>query len=77
MFHLARVVGIEVEEEIVIEDIPTFDTLDDGWEEAILSTPQVELEIEEEEPKIMLLKPTIMEALKAFQILSNFTVLNN
>jgi hypothetical protein len=74
MFHLARVVGIEVEEEIVIEDIPTFDTLDDGWEEAILSTPQVELEIEEEEPKIMLLKPTIMEALKAFQILSNFTV---
>jgi hypothetical protein len=39
MFHLARAVGIEVEEEIVIEDIPTFDTLDDGWEEAILSAP--------------------------------------
>jgi len=30
MFHLVRVAGIEVEEEIVIEDIPTFDTLDDG-----------------------------------------------
>jgi hypothetical protein len=39
MFHLARVVGIEVEEEIVIKDIPTFDTLDDGWEEAILFAP--------------------------------------
>ncbi len=38
MFHLARVVGIKVEEEIVLEDIPTFDTLDDGWEETILST---------------------------------------
>jgi hypothetical protein len=37
MFHLARVVGIKVEEEIVLEDIPTFDTLDDGWEETILS----------------------------------------
>jgi hypothetical protein len=73
MFHLARVVGIEVEEEIVIEDIPTFDTLDDGWEEAILFVPQVELEIEEEEPEILLLKPTVIEALKAFQILSNFT----
>jgi hypothetical protein len=30
MFHLARAAGIEVEEETVIEDIPTFDTLDDG-----------------------------------------------
>jgi hypothetical protein len=59
MFHLARAVGIEVEEEIVIKDIPTFDTLDDGWEEAILSAPQVELEIEEEEPKILLCKPTV------------------
>ncbi len=39
-----------MEEETVIEDIPTFDTLDDGWEEAILSTPQVELEIEEKKP---------------------------
>jgi len=28
-----------MEEETVIEDIPTFDTLDDGWEEVILSTP--------------------------------------
>jgi len=50
MFHLARAVGIEVEEETVIEDILAFDTLDDGWEEAILSAPEVELEIEEEEP---------------------------
>jgi hypothetical protein len=33
----------------------------------------VELEIEEEEPKILLPKPTVMEALKALQILSNFT----
>jgi len=39
-----------VEEETIIEDIPTFDTLDDDWEEVILSTSQVELEIEEEEP---------------------------
>jgi hypothetical protein len=39
MFHLARAVGIEVEEETVIEDIPAFDTLDDGWEEAILFVP--------------------------------------
>jgi hypothetical protein len=39
MFHLARGIGIEVEEEIVIEEIPAFDTLDDGWEEAILSAP--------------------------------------
>ncbi len=39
MFHLTRVVGIEMEKETIIEDIPTFDTLDDGWEEAILSTP--------------------------------------
>ncbi len=39
MFHLAKVAGIEVEEETVIEDIPAFDTLDDGWGEAILFTP--------------------------------------
>ncbi len=39
MFHLVRAIGVEVEEEIVIEDILTFDTLDDGWEQAILSTP--------------------------------------
>jgi len=31
----------------------------------------VELEIEEEEPEILLPKPTIIEALKAFQILSD------
>jgi len=62
-----------VEEETIIEDIPSFDTLDDGWEEAILSTPQVELEIEEEELEILLPKPTVMEALKALQILSDFT----
>ncbi len=73
MFHLARVARIEVEEEIVIEDIPAFDTLDDGWEKAILSAPQVELDIEEEEPEILLPKPTVMEALQALQILSNFT----
>ncbi len=73
MFHLARATRIEVEEETVIEDIPAFDTLDDGWEEAILSTPHVELEIEEEEPKILLPKPTVTKALKAVQILSNFT----
>ncbi len=48
MFHLARVAGIEVEEETLIEDILAFDTLDDGWEEAILVAPQVELEIEED-----------------------------
>jgi hypothetical protein len=35
MFHLVGAVGIEVEEETIIEDIPTFDTLD----EVILSTP--------------------------------------
>ncbi len=62
-----------MEEETIIEDIPTFDTLDDGWEEAILSMPHVELEIEEEEPKILLPKPIVTEALKALQILSNFT----
>jgi hypothetical protein len=39
MFHLAKAARIKVEEETVIEDIPTFDTLDDGWEEAILSAP--------------------------------------
>jgi hypothetical protein len=33
----------------------------------------VELEIEEEEPEILLPKPTVMEALKALQILSDFT----
>jgi hypothetical protein len=33
----------------------------------------VELEIEEEEPKILLPKPTIMEVLKSLQILSDFT----
>jgi hypothetical protein len=69
MFHLARATGIEVE-----EDVPAFDTLDDSWEEIILSAPQVELEIEEEELEILLPKPIIMEALKALQILSNFTV---
>jgi hypothetical protein len=74
MFHLARAAGIEVEEETVIEDIPTFDTLDDGWEEAILFVPQVELEIEEEEQKILLPKPTVTETLKALQILSDFIV---
>jgi hypothetical protein len=74
MFHLARVAGIEVEEETVIEDIPAFDTLDDGWEEAILSSPQVELEIEEEEPNILLPKPIVTQALKTFQILSDFIV---
>jgi hypothetical protein len=62
-----------VEEEIVIENILAFDTLDDGWEEAILFAPKVELEIEEEEPKILLPKLIITEALKAFQILSDFT----
>jgi hypothetical protein len=50
MFHLVRAARIGVEEETVIEDILTFDTLDDGWEKVILSAPQVELEIEEEEP---------------------------
>jgi hypothetical protein len=39
MFNLARAAGIEVEEETVIEDILVFDTLDDGWEEAILLVP--------------------------------------
>jgi hypothetical protein len=39
MLHLARATGIEVEEKTVIVDIPAFDTLDDGWEEAILFTP--------------------------------------
>ncbi len=63
-----------MEEETVIEDIPTFDTLDDGWEEAILSAPKVELEIEKEEPEILLPKPTVMEVLKTFQILSDFIV---
>ncbi len=48
-----------MEEETVIEDIPSFDTLDDGWEEVILSAPQVELEIEKEEPKNLLRKPTV------------------
>jgi hypothetical protein len=62
-----------VEEETIIEDIPAFDTLDDGWEEAILSVPQVELEIEEEEPEILLPKPIVTKALKALQILSDFT----
>jgi hypothetical protein len=33
----------------------------------------VELEIEEEKPKILLPKPTITEGLKTLQILSNFT----
>ncbi len=62
-----------MEEETVIEDILAFDTLDDGWEKAILSVPQVELEIEEEELEILLPKPTVMEALKALQILSDFS----
>jgi hypothetical protein len=61
-----------VEEETIIEDILAFDTLDDGWEEVILSAPQVELEIEEEKLKIMLPKPIITKVLKTFQILSNF-----
>ncbi len=74
MFHLARAVRIEVEEETIIEDIPAFDTLDDGWEEAILSAPQVELEIEEEELEILLPKPTVAKALKTLQILSDFTI---
>jgi hypothetical protein len=74
MFHLVRAAGIEMEEEIVIEDIPAFDTLDDGWEEVILSTPQVELEIEEEEPKILLPKPTVTEVLKTLQIILDFIV---
>jgi hypothetical protein len=75
MFHLARTARIEVEEETVIEDIPAFDTLDDGWEEAILSAPQVELEIEEEELEILIPKPTITEALKTLQILLDFTAI--
>ncbi len=33
----------------------------------------MELEIEEEELEILLPKPTVMEALKALQILSDFT----
>ncbi len=72
MLHFARAAGIEMEEEIVIEDIPAFDTLDDGWKETILSAPHVELEIEKEEPEILLPKPTVTEALKALQILLNF-----
>jgi hypothetical protein len=74
MFHLARATGIEVEEETIIEDIPAFDTLDDGWEEAILFVPQVELEIEEEEPEILLPKPIVTEALKTLQILLDIIV---
>jgi hypothetical protein len=73
MFHLAKATRIEVEEETVIEDIPAFDILDDGWEEMILFAPQVELDIEEEELEILLPKPTITETLKAFQILLDFT----
>jgi hypothetical protein len=34
----------------------------------------VELEIEKEEPKLLLPKPTITKALKAFQIFSDFTI---
>jgi hypothetical protein len=34
----------------------------------------VELEIEEEEPEILLPKPTVTEALKALQKISNFIV---
>jgi hypothetical protein len=34
----------------------------------------VELEIEEEEPKILLPKPIITEMLKALHIFSNFTI---
>ncbi len=75
MFHFARAARIEVEEEIVIEDIPAFDILDDGWEEVILFAPQVELEIEKEEPEILLPKPTITEALNALQIFSDFIVI--
>ncbi len=40
-----------MDEEIVIENIPAFDILDGGWEEAILFVPHVELEIEKEEPE--------------------------
>jgi hypothetical protein len=47
--------------------------LDDGSEKAILSMPQVEREIEEEELEILLPKPTVTEALKALQIFSNLT----
>ncbi len=64
-----------MEEENVIEDIPAFDTLDDGWEEPILFAPQVELEIEGEEPEILLPKPIVMETLKTLQILSDFTAI--
>jgi len=39
IFHLARAAKIKVEEETIIEDISAFDTLDDGWEEVILSAP--------------------------------------
>ncbi len=47
--------------------------MDDGSEKAILSMPQVEREIEEEELEILLPKPTVTEALKALQIFSNLT----
>ncbi len=63
-----------MEEETIIEDIPAFDTLDDGWEEVIFSAPQVELEIEEEEPEILLHKPIVTEALKALQILLDLLI---
>jgi len=43
MFHHVKATRIEVEEETIIEVIPTFDTLDDGWEEMILFASQVEL----------------------------------
>jgi len=75
MFHLARAARIEMEEETIIEDIPTFDTLDDGWEKMILTTLQVEFEVEEEEPDILLPKPIVTKALKALQILSEFIVI--
>jgi hypothetical protein len=39
IFYLARATKIKVEEETIIEDISAFDTLDDGWEEVILSAP--------------------------------------
>ena len=48
MIQFAQEVVVEAPE-TVMENIPTYETLEDGWEEAVLFPPQVEQELDEDE----------------------------
>ena len=76
MIQFAQEAGVEAPE-TVMEDIPAYETLEDGWEEAILFPPHVEPELDEDEPEVQLLKPSISNTLKGLQMLTDNATANH